>query len=230
MTGKILITGANGQLGVEVVKAFLHAGYHVLAADRSNEHLNVDVHSGSLEFFQIDLTNDTEAENLGKQLLEKHSPITHALFLAGGFAAGGLDEADAESIRKMIELNFFSAYNLARPLYREMIRVGAGKVILVGAKPAIEPRFGSGLIAYTLSKSLLFSLAGLLNEMGKGEELSATVIVPGTIDTKTNRDSMPEADVSKWVKPSAIAEILLFVCSGKADPLRENILKLYGNG
>lgn len=230
MTGTVLITGANGQLGVEVVKTFVAAGYKVLAADRGDHHLKANLSSESVEFFQVDLSNDTEAAKLGRELIEKHSPITHALFLAGGFTAGGLDKADASSIREMMELNFFSAYNLARPLFNDMMNRGAGKVFFVGARPAIDAGSGTGLIAYSLSKSLLFTLAEMLNEMGKGKDLTATVIVPGTIDTKTNRESMPESDVSKWVKPSAIAEVLLFACSGKADPIRESILKLYGNG
>jgi hypothetical protein len=54
-----------------------------------------------------------------------------------------------------------------------------------------------------------------------------TVIVPGTIDTKANRDAMPDADFSKWVKPEQMAEIIEYTVSDKADVLREPVLKLY---
>ena len=88
---------------------------------------------------------------------------------------------------------------------------------------------GNGLIAYALSKSLLFKLAEFLNEDAKGKNVTATVLVPSTLDTPLNRQSMPEVDPEIWVKPSALAEILEFVVNGKSSVLRETVLKVYNN-
>jgi hypothetical protein len=40
---------------------------------------------------------------------------------------------------------------------------------------------------------------------------------------------MPTADFSKWVKAEEIAEIMEFICSRKADSVREPVYKVYGN-
>ena len=88
---------------------------------------------------------------------------------------------------------------------------------------------GKGLVAYGLSKSLLFKLAEFLNEDAKGKNVTATVIVPSTLDTPLNRKSMPEVDPEIWVKPSALAEILEFVVNDKGSVLRETVLKVYNN-
>ena len=40
------------------------------------------------------------------------------------------------------------------------------------------------MVAYALSKSLLFNLSGYLNEDAKGIDVVTTVVVPSTIDTQ----------------------------------------------
>jgi NAD(P)-dependent dehydrogenase (short-subunit alcohol dehydrogenase family) len=88
---------------------------------------------------------------------------------------------------------------------------------------------GKNLIAYGLSKSLLFKLAEYLNEEAKGKNVTATVVVPSTLDTPLNRKNMPEANPGNWVKPDALADVLEFIVSDKSSPLRETVLKVYDN-
>jgi NAD(P)-dependent dehydrogenase (short-subunit alcohol dehydrogenase family) len=98
-----------------------------------------------------------------------------------------------------------------------------------GARPAISAAQGKGLIAYALSKSLLFKLAEFLNEDAKGKNVTATVVVPSTLDTPLNRKSMPDVNHEDWVKPSALAELLEFTANNKGSVLRETVLKAYNN-
>lgn len=83
------------------------------------------------------------------------------------------------------------------------------------------------MVAYGLSKSLIFHLAELMNDEAKGKNIVTNVVVPGTIDTPQNRSAMPDADFNNWVKPEAIAEIIYWHCTNNASVLRENILKVY---
>jgi len=105
-----------------------------------------------------------------------------------------------------------------------------GKIVFVGARPAIQASAGKNLIAYGLSKSLLFKLAEYLNAEAKGKNVTVSVVVPSTIDTEPNRKSMPDAHFEKWVKPEALAEVLEFMISDKGSVLREIVLKVYNNG
>ena len=85
------------------------------------------------------------------------------------------------------------------------------------------------MVAYGLSKSLLFKLAEYINADAHGKDITATVVVPSTLDTEANRKSMPQADPASWVKPEDLAGILEFVVSSRGGPLRENVLKVYNN-
>jgi NAD(P)-dependent dehydrogenase (short-subunit alcohol dehydrogenase family) len=110
-----------------------------------------------------------------------------------------------------------------------MMAKGSGRIVLIGARPALNPSQGKDLIAYGLSKSLLFKLAEFLNEAAKGKNVAVSVAAPSTLDTALNRKSMPEVNPDNWVKPDALAEVLEFIVSDKASILREPILKVYNN-
>jgi NAD(P)-dependent dehydrogenase (short-subunit alcohol dehydrogenase family) len=62
----------------------------------------------------------------------------------------------------------------------------------------------------------------------KAAGISANVILPGTMDTPANRAAMPGADPSKWVQPSQIASLLLYLASDAAANISGAVIPVYG--
>lgn len=127
-----------------------------------------------------------------------------------------------------IKLNVETAYNAIRPLFEHMMARGRGRIFMIGSKPGIDMLQSKGMVAYGLSKSLIFRLAELMNEEAKPKDVVTSVIVPSVMDTPHNRTALPDADFSKWVKADDIAELIHYHASEKADALRETIIKTYG--
>jgi NAD(P)-dependent dehydrogenase (short-subunit alcohol dehydrogenase family) len=225
----VIITGANGNLGIAVTNTFLAKNYKVIATVRKEEDLMELPHHQSMQVEVLDLTNEEKTETFIHKIIEKNKTIDGALLLVGGFVAGNIAATKSEDIKKQINLNFDTAYHVSRPLFQHMMEQNNGKIVFVGARPALQATSGKNLIAYGLSKSLLFKLAEYLNAEAKGKNVTATVVVPSTIDTEPNRKSMPDADFDKWVKPEALAEVLEFLISEKGSVLRETVLKVYNN-
>jgi hypothetical protein len=48
------------------------------------------------------------------------------------------------------------------------------------------------------------------------------------MDTPANRNAMPDADFSKWVKPEDVANMMAYIVSDKASAMREPVVKMYG--
>lgn len=142
---------------------------------------------------------------------------------------GNIATTGMADIRKQIALNFETAYHVAKPVFAQMKKQEQGRIVFIGARPALEPAKGKDLIAYGLSKSMLLILANYLNEEAKGTNVVTTVVVPSTLDTPVNRKAMPDIDPSNWVTPAALADILEFVVSEKSTVLRETVLKVYHN-
>lgn len=223
----ILITGAGGSLGKACVQEFLGKGHHVIAILSPGKKL--DAKTKSLSTYNANLTDEQDTHKIISQIISDHGQIDIALLLVGGFAMGSIMETNSAKIKKMVDLNFITTFHVAQKIFEQMAKQKSGRLVFVGAKPSLEPKAGKGLIAYSLSKTLVFKLAELLNEEGKNNNVVATVIVPSVIDTEANRKSMPKVDPKNWVTPKQIAEIIEFATSEKGSKLREPVLKIYGN-
>jgi NAD(P)-dependent dehydrogenase (short-subunit alcohol dehydrogenase family) len=224
-----IITGAGGNLGKATVSLFLKEGYRVIATVSPGKTLGYEV-DGDIIVENVDLSDESNVQQFVEKYSANEDSIDAALLLVGGFAMGNVEHTDINLINKMIKLNFTTAYNLAKPIFAKMQKQkNPGRIILIGSRPAILPKEGKNAVAYALSKSLIFTLADLLNAEENTKKVVTNVIVPGTIDTETNRKSMPKADFDDWVSPEEIAENMLWLCSDKAGSLRNTTLKIYGD-
>jgi NAD(P)-dependent dehydrogenase (short-subunit alcohol dehydrogenase family) len=224
----ILITGAAGNLGRAVTGKFLKEGFQVHAIIEPVGDPDLKQNE-KLQVYRCDLEKEADAATVvGK--IAAGGKIDMAVMTAGGFAMGNLAETTVGDLEKMYRLNFVTAYNVARPLFGYMEKQGTGgRIVFIGARPGLDPGAGKSMIAYTLSKSLLFSLSEIINQSGKNTGITSAVIVPSTIDTPANRKAMPEADPTRWVTPQAIADNIYHLATPSGSVLRETILKVYNN-
>jgi len=223
----VIITGSDGNLGSAVTKNFLDKGYRVLATiDSETKRAAMPTHK-NLDVQLVDLSNEEASQKFTGYAIATYKKLDGALLLAGGFAAGGIGTTSGADLKKQITLNFETAYYLTRPLFQHMIEQKSGRIVFIGSRPALVASQGKNALAYGLSKSLLFKLAEYLNAEAKGTSVTATVIVPSTLDTPSNRKSMPDVDPGNWVKTGDLAGILEFLMSDLGSPLRETVLKVY---
>lgn len=223
MRKTILITGANGNLGKAVTQKFLDEGYKVIGLIAPNTETDF-IKSNQLEIQQVDLMKEEDTFNV----INKLDKAEGAILTVGGFGMGTLEDTSLEQIEKMYRLNFVTAYNSSRAILQKFKKANTGgQIVLIGARPALDSTAAKGVVAYGLSKRLVQYLSDIINEESKKTGVTSSVIMPSLIDTPPNRQAMPDADFSKWVKPETIANNIfhLFTESGKA--LRETVLKVY---
>ena len=221
----ILVTGASGNLGTSLVNELHNDGYQVIATLGSEKNLDTFDQLPNVQSHVVDLLDSAAVADFLNKIT--HAPIQAAALLVGGFTAGGFQETDTEMLDKMYKINFLTTFNIVKPLLPIFESQGGGQFVLIGARPAIVAEAGKNLVAYSLSKALIFELANLINAYGKGKNISATVIVPSTIDTPINRQAMPDADPTKWVTPEAISKAITFILSDTGQTINEPVLKLY---
>ena len=224
-----IITGASGNMGQAVVKKFIDEGYKVIGTIIPNDPVPMDFPADKLERVVVDLMNEEDSAKFINNVISKYGSVDAAVLTVGGFAIGSIAETKASDIARQHKLNFETAYNVAKPVFVQMMKQNSGRIFIIGSKPGLEAKNGKGMVAYGLAKSLIFRLAELMNDEAKGTNVVTSVIVPSTIDTPQNRKAMPDADPSKWVKPEAIADVIHFYCTDAATVLREPIIKIYNN-
>ncbi|MEZ4956486.1 MAG: SDR family NAD(P)-dependent oxidoreductase [Saprospiraceae bacterium] len=222
----ILITGANGNLGTEVTKNLYKKGYNILATiGRSSAEPELQKMTQNIQM--INLTDESETQQYVNEITQNHPNLKAAVLLVGGFALGDFEETDSTAIDKQVSLNFKSAYFIVRPLIKYFEKNGGGQFVFIGARPALDAEAGKNMLAYALSKAMVMHLVELINDVGRGKNISATVIIPSIIDTPANKAGMPDADFSKWVKASDIAETIAFILSDTGQNIRETTIKMY---
>ncbi len=225
----VLVTGATGNLGSAVAQKFLAEKCRVIGTVNLNDAVAKLTTHENFEPAALDLKNEEAAVKLVDETVKKYNSIDVAVFTVGGFTMGNIAETDAAAVRKMILLNFDTTYNVARPVLLQMMKQGSGRIFLIGARAGMDMHGSKGIIAYSISKSLVFRLAELMNAETAGMDVVTSVVVPSIIDTPQNREAMPGSDFTKWVKPSAIADVIFYHCSAEASLLREPVIKVYGN-
>ena len=224
----VIVTGAAGNLGQAMVKKFLDEDFTVIGTTTKDDALPF---SGNARFESVvvNLANEDETQKFADSVIKKHGSIDIAILTVGGFAMNKIADTPIADIKKQYKLNFETTYILARLVFIQMMKQGSGRIFLTGSRTGSEMRLSKGMVAYGLSKSLIFRLAELMNDEAKGADIVTSVISPSTIDTPQNREAMPNADFSKWVTPEAIAEVVYNYCTPKMSVIREPIIKVYNN-
>lgn len=230
----VVVTGASGVLGAAVVARLLAAGAtcHLPVRDgvesalsRQADRPGVHVTSG------VDLTEAAAVEAFYAALPE----LWASLHIAGGFAMAPLAKTTAEEFRHMLEMNaltcFLSCREAAKTLRARPSRaagVTGGRIVNVAARPALEPRGGAGMAAYTASKAAVAALTLALAEELAPEKIWVNAVAPSIIDTPANRAAMPKADHAAWPKAEEIAETIVFLAAPENKSTRGAVVPVYG--
>lgn len=210
MQGKIvLITGANGGLGTDVTRAFLNAGDTVVGVSRSIRQENFQ--DAKFAPFPADITQPEETRDLVARVAQKFGRIDALIHVAGGFAAAKIHETDDQTWARMRDLNLSSAFYISREVIKVMREQGSGRLVAIGSLAAVEPHPALGAyVAFKAALTVLYRTIALENQ---DKNITANVILPGTMDTPANRAAMPDADPSKWVQPADVAKVALLLAS-----------------
>jgi len=104
--------------------------------------------------------------------------------------------------------------------------MGHGKIISIGSKSSLQ---GGGKIgAYAAAKSALLRLTESMAAELKPHDIQVNCVLPSIIDTPENRQSMPSADFSKWVKPEEIAQVILYLSSSMSGVITGAAVPVFG--
>jgi NAD(P)-dependent dehydrogenase (short-subunit alcohol dehydrogenase family) len=221
----VLITGANGGLGAAVTSAFLEAGARVAGVAKKIQ--NSDFPHANFIAYSAELGSADAARAVVAAVIAKWQRIDALVHLVGAFAGGkSVAETDDATLEQMIEVNLRSAFYMIRAVLPEMRARGAGRILAIGSRTAVEPQPLVG--AYSLSKAALVSLVRTVALENKDRGISANVILPGTMDTPINRAAMPDANPAKWVQPSQVASLLVHLASDEASQISGAVIPVLG--
>lgn len=228
----VMITGAGGNLGQAAVNAFYQAGARLVLLEyakgvlegmfpelaQSEDHWLVE---------GLDVTDAQAVRTIIQQAIERFGRVDVLLNTVGGYKAGKpLHETSYETWDFMMQLNAKSVFTMCHEVLPYMVERRWGKIINISAAPALKGSANSS--AYSAAKTAVARLTESMADEYKDLNINVNAILPSAIDTPQNREAMPKADFSKWVKPEALAQVILFLASDAAEPIHGVLLPVFG--
>jgi NAD(P)-dependent dehydrogenase (short-subunit alcohol dehydrogenase family) len=214
----VLVTGATGPLGTEMVRAFLAMGARVAAAARRRTGLS-DLRaamggSDRLDVCEADVGAPDLVENLFGALERGTGPVHAVVQCAGAFAEAPIVETDDAAWRRVVETNLDASFYVLRAALRRMVPRGGGRVILVSSTGALRP--SPDLAAYGAVKQAILHLVAAAAAETAGTGVTVNAVLPGALDTPENRRVMSGADPARFARPADVAAAAAFLASDDA--------------
>ncbi len=224
----VVVTGAAGHLGRAVAEVFCQRGFNLVLLDRQADALAsaADAVTDALAV-PLDLLDRTQVRTAIDQAVARFGAIDVLCHLAGGFRIGeAVHETSDASWDFLMDLNARTLVHVAQAVVPLMLGRGCGKVVTVGAGAAQR---GAALMgAYCASKSALIRLTESMSAELRDQGINVNCVLPSIIDTPDNRAAMPDADISRWVPPVQLAEVIAFLASDAAGAIHGAALPVTG--
>ena len=232
LSGKtVVVTGAAGNVGRAVAEAFAARDAVLVLVDHNPaglERVAADLHCATPPLVvPTDLLDPQSVTALAERVAREHGGADVLANVAGGFFMGPLlHETADKDWDHMLDLNARSVFHTCRALVPQMLERGAGRIVNVAARAALQGKAKMG--PYCASKAAVITLTETLAAEHKHAGINVNCILPGTVDTPQNREAMPDADHATWVPPSALADVILFLASDAARCVTGAAVPVYG--
>jgi NAD(P)-dependent dehydrogenase (short-subunit alcohol dehydrogenase family) len=209
--GVTVVGGGGGALGSAVVRRLVTAGRRVVIPARHPDRV---VPADGVTVLECDLDDPAAVARLAIAV-EAIGSWDGLVSASGTFAGGRAHETDDSVIGAMIAANLLGPWRLARAAAASMLARGAGgRIVLVASRAAVD--VARGQAAYQVSKAGALRLAQVMAAELRGHGITVNAVLPGTLDTAANRESMPKADRSTWVSTDAVAAVIAWLLSDDA--------------
>ena len=227
MTKTVLVTGASSGIGRAQALTFLENGYRVYGVDKDENpgFLN------ELRFVKLDLTGDLTP-------LFTSLPEVDILFNTAGILDDyrPLHETSDEDWEQIFALNLTATMKITRFYLQKMLEKKSG--IIINMCSIASFLAGGGGSAYTASKH---ALAGLTKQIAldyADKNIQVFGLAPGAVKTAMTASDFEsggladwvaeKTPIKRWLDPQEVADVSLFLASGKAAAMQGEIIKIDG--
>jgi NAD(P)-dependent dehydrogenase (short-subunit alcohol dehydrogenase family) len=169
-----------------------------------------------------DLADPAQVESLWDGIEQLGRP-RWVVNLTGGFRPGTVSATEPDDYRFMLDLNLTTTWLSCRAA---AARMQEGAIVNVSARAAFQG--SSDAAAYAVSKAAVIRVTQVVAEELRDRAIRVNAIVPGVIDTPSNRSALPESALRRAVAPQAIARVIAFLCSPDAAPISGGAIPVWG--
>ena len=184
-SGRVVITGATGGLGVSFARALAAEGRELILVGRNAEALDelaaelTGTHRIEVESMIADLTDPAAVNGLVERLNELDVDL---LINNAGFAQHGpYEQLDRAEQHDQLQVCVVALADLAQGIAPQLVRRGRGGMINLASTAAFQPT--PYLTAYAASKAFVLSFSQALHTELRSKGVTVTALCPGPVMT-----------------------------------------------
>lgn len=231
----VLVTGGGYGLGRNLVDEFYNNDYLVAFTYRQKrEQIDniVEKSNGKIFAIQADASNFEEVKKSVDEVWNHFGKIDILINNAASAHDSTLEKSTPENFEYTIKNVLYPVYNYSKCVVDYMIQIGRGKIINIGSVNGLHGREGS--IGYSSAKAGIVGLTKTMaKELGK-YPINCNVVAPGYISTDGQQNTselikklvLSECYIKRLSDPKAVANLVLFLSSDKADNITGQIFQI----
>ena len=226
----VAIAGIAGGLGPVVAERLAAVGATIAGADVSQQ--RVDEVGSALALpaerwdgRAVDLLDQEATRDWCAALLERFGRVDGLLHLVGGWRGGQpLHEEPLEDWDLLHDLLIRTVQHTTRAFHDALLASEHGRFVIVSAKQAQAPSNSNA--AYAAAKAAAEAWTLALADGFEGAKATANIIVVDAILTPQMRAENPAEDFPTFTPAEHIAAAIAFLCSGAAEKMNGQRLRL----
>jgi len=246
---KVLVTGASGGIGIEIVRTLVKDGYSIIAhssSQKSSDRLRIKLvqelqvlQSIKIEYVVCDLSSIDAITDFCKEIVKKHKQDLYGLINNAGVTSDGpLLMASTDKLANAVNINLMAPLLISKAVCKIFLRKKEGVIINVSS---VVGQNGNAMqCVYSSTKAALIGLTKSLAKemclMTKGDKVRVNAIAPGFIQTSMT-DAIPEdfaneikksIPMSRVGNPSEVVSMIKFLLSDDASYITGTVLNING--
>ncbi len=208
------ITGAASGIGLQIARAFVHSGAHVVVADldeaqaRSTAARLTEAGPRCVGL-QVDVTRENEVEAAFERTLHELGPVDVLVSNAGIQVVAPLVESRFDDWKRVLAVHLDGAYLTTRAAMRQMIEHDrAGSLLYIGSVHSKEASILKG--PYVTAKHGLLGLAKVAAKEGAAHRIRTNVICPGFVRTPLVERQIPQQAAALHISEAqVVSDVML---------------------
>lgn len=234
----ILVTGASSGIGRQTAITLSEVGAKVILTARSIERLEETTSklSGSGHaYYNFDLENIDEINNFLLSVTEKEGKFDGLVYCAGIDATRPYKSMTPDVLKKVMHINFFAFYEMARQFARKKISNDGAKITVVSSIASEKP--DKGQAAYAASKAAIDTSIISLSKELMPRNININSVRPGFVRTPLSHEMTTDTDKYNikmqpmgLIEAKDVAFLIAFMQSSAANMITGRAVDIDGGG
>lgn len=214
MLNRVLVTGGNKGIGLEVAKRFLELDYEVVVLGRDFSNFPLKDHK-KITMINYDLSNIEDLPKLAKEVGEIDTLINNAGYMQPKYT---YENYPKEAKEHIMNVDLHAPVELMTLFSKGMKKRGYGRVVNTAS---IAGQIGHPDIWYGIAKAGLINATKIFAKLLGGDGIVVNCIAPSPVETDMQKDNSEErkAEFKKTVvtgrfaEPSEAADVILWLAT-----------------